>query len=129
MSEMVTLNLDDMDAGRVLDALESRAEAYRATEKYHNGEAVDVMIEEVTDADEARSIAEGYEGIITVIQEQLTTQKDKGIKGHDEFVKELWRISGVSKQYASAIFFTLEGWRRDDPVAAAEYYKRKWILG
>ena len=129
MSEMVTLNLDDMDAGRVIDALKNRVKVYRATERYHNGETVDVMIEEVTDADEARSIAKGYEGVIVVIQEQVMKQTIEGIKGHDEFVDELWKISGISRVYASAAFFTLEGWRRDDPKTAAQYYKDTKILG
>ena len=51
------------------------------------------------------------------------------IKGHDEFVKELRKITGLSVEYCSAAFFTLEHWRRKNPKKAAKGFPHKVIIG
>ncbi len=50
------------------------------------------------------------------------------IKEHNEFVTELMDITGLSFQYSSAAFFTIEHWRRERPIEAAKYYKEKFDL-
>ena len=71
----VTITLDAMDAGQVLDGLRIRAEAYRSTEGFFKAEAAgrdwEGPLEEVNDAHEASRIAESYERIISEIEAQL----------------------------------------------------------
>ncbi len=57
----------------------------------------------------------------------LDPKKDE-IDGHDEFVKELRKITGLSIEYCSAAFFTLQDNDRQNPKEAAEYYKKKFDL-
>ena len=45
----------------------------------------------------------------------------------NKFVNELVKITGVSKQYAVAAWYTLEHWRRNKPIEAAKYYKQHRI--
>lgn len=73
-----TISLNALDLGQLLDGIEQRALSYRNTEHYHAfGETLsDTIVEEVTDADEARSIAEQYERIIATVQAQMA-QQDK----------------------------------------------------
>ena len=75
-----TITLNSLDLGQMLDGIEQRALAYRNTEHYHAfGETLsDDIVEEVTDADEARQIAEHYEQIIAAVQAQIE-QQDKGL--------------------------------------------------
>ena len=52
----------------------------------------------------------------------------KKIKGHDEFVKELVKITGLSRQYASGAFFTIQHYNRENPKQAAKEYKKRFDL-
>lgn len=73
MSKMIHIELSDLDLGQTLDALDTRAEAYEKTAAYLDGEVLEdefFLIEEVSDSDEARQIAEHFRGIIGKIREQ-----------------------------------------------------------
>ena len=71
-----TITLNSLDLGQMLDGIEQRALSYRNTEHYHAfGEALsDDIIEEVTDADEARQIAEHFERILATVRAQMDEQ-------------------------------------------------------
>lgn len=71
-----TITLNSLDLEQLLDGVEQRALSYRNTEHYHAfGEALsDDIVEEVTDANEARQIAEHYERIIAIVQAQMEQQ-------------------------------------------------------
>ena len=71
-----TINLNSLDLGQMLVGIEQRAFSYRNTENYHAfGEASsDDIVEEVTDADEARQIAEHFERIMAAVQAQMDEQ-------------------------------------------------------
>lgn len=73
-----TIQLDSFDLGQLIDGLEARADAWRLTAIYlETGEAPDgFVIEECSDADEARRIAGHYESIIANVQTQMK-QQDK----------------------------------------------------
>lgn len=71
--KLVPLLLDTMDLGQTLDALDTRAEAYERTAEYLDGAdagGLGFVIEEVNDAAEARSIAEHFRHVQTVLQAQ-----------------------------------------------------------
>lgn len=78
-SQTYTITLSSIDLGQMLDGIEQRALSYRHTEHYHAfGEALsDDIIEEVSDADEARQIAEHFERIMATVQEQIEEQDKK----------------------------------------------------
>lgn len=63
--------------GQLIDGLEARAEAWRLTAVYlETGEAPDgYLIEECSDAEEARRIAEHYQRIIRTVVEQREGQR------------------------------------------------------
>lgn len=63
----------------MLDGFEQRAHSYRNTEHYHAfGEVLsEDVIEEVSDADEARQIAEHIERIMAAVQGQIEEQDKK----------------------------------------------------
>lgn len=71
-----TITLNSLDLGQMIDGIEQRALSYRNTEHYHAFGATlsDDIIEEVTDANEARQIAEHYERIIATVQAQMEQQ-------------------------------------------------------
>lgn len=74
MSEKkVTLNLDRNDVGQIMDCLCVRRDAWRYTQRYFEEgfEEAGRVIEECTDGDEARDIADCYERIIGEIKEQV----------------------------------------------------------
>lgn len=73
-----TIQLDSLDLGQLIDGLEARADAWRLTAEYlETGEAPEgFVIEECSDADEARRIAGHYESIIANVQTQMK-QQDK----------------------------------------------------
>lgn len=73
-----TIKLNSFDVGLLLDGIEQRALSYRNTLHYHAfGHTLsDDIVEKVTDADEARQIAEHYESIIAAVRAQ-TEQQDK----------------------------------------------------
>jgi hypothetical protein len=71
------IRLTGHDLGQVIDGLEARAEAWRLTAVYlDTGEAPDgFVIEECSDAEEARRIAEHYQRIIRTVVEQWEGQR------------------------------------------------------
>ncbi len=73
-----TIKLNSLDHGQLLDGIEQRALSYRNTEHYHAFRETlsDDIVEEVTDAHEARQIAEHYERIIATVHAQMA-QQDK----------------------------------------------------
>lgn len=64
---MIRLELERMHTLTIIDALESRRDAYLATAAYHRGEPVDVWIEEVADADEAERIAATFDEALRIV--------------------------------------------------------------
>ncbi len=82
MSRTVTLSLESIDILQILDALESRAEAYEKTSALFSGrkprlkkghDALDSFFipEECKDAYEASEIAQHFRDIIETINEQF----------------------------------------------------------
>lgn len=71
-----TITLNSLDLGQMLDGIEQIALSYRNTEHYHAfGETLsDDIVEEVTDADEARQIAEHFERIMAAVRVQMAEQ-------------------------------------------------------
>ncbi len=71
-----TIKLNSNEAGQLIDALESRCEAYRKTAGYFRGEndGSDFLIEDVTDEQEAENLYEIYRGLIEKIRGQLSQQ-------------------------------------------------------
>lgn len=76
-NQTYTITLNSIDIGQMLDGIEQRALSYRNTAHYHAfGEALsDDIIEEVSDADEARQIAEHFERIMATVQVQIEEQE------------------------------------------------------
>lgn len=76
--KMIKLELEEADVGQILDGLEVRRDAWRRTADYleSGDESGDDMflIEECSDADEARWLAERYDAIIGKIHEQMKAQ-------------------------------------------------------
>ena len=84
MGKEILIRLDDVDLGQVIDGLQARADSWRATERYfHTGKAPGI-IEECTDADEARGIAEHYERIIESIVSQRKAGEEKADMGRKD---------------------------------------------
>ncbi len=73
------IRLNGLDLGQVIDGLEARATAWRLTATYlETGEAPDgFVIEECTDAEEARRLAEHYQRILGSLIQQQTEQRDR----------------------------------------------------
>ena len=71
--------LNSLDLGQLIDGLEARADAWRLTVLYlETGEAPDgFVIEQCSDAEEARRIAEHYQRILANIIHQQTEQRDQ----------------------------------------------------
>jgi len=72
MSENITLNLPSLAVGQILDGLYARVEIWEYTEEHLNTGLVrePYLIEECSDPDEARHIADYYKEIIRSIEEQ-----------------------------------------------------------
>ena len=70
------IRLNGLDLGHLIDGLEARADAWRLTAIYlETGEAPnDFVIEECSEAEEARQIAEHYERILGTILQQKAGQ-------------------------------------------------------
>ncbi|MFA5251522.1 MAG: hypothetical protein WC454_02920 [Phycisphaerae bacterium] len=79
MDKEVTLKLPSNMVGQILDGLRERTKVWRETEQYmevgYTNEPC--IIEECSNADEARNIAEYYEEIIGAIEKQLEMAKKK----------------------------------------------------
>lgn len=77
MSKKLTINLESLDVGQLLDGLRSRAESWRKTAEYmESGYTNDdsFVCEECTDADEATAITKHYEKIVASIERQVKEQ-------------------------------------------------------
>lgn len=74
MGKQILIRLDAVDLGQVVDGLQARADSWRATERYFETGSAPGIIEECTDAGEARAIAEHYERIIKSIVSQRSRQ-------------------------------------------------------
>ena len=76
MEKFVTLRLPRNDVGQIIDGLTERVIIWRTTEEYletgysHLGD----FVEECSKPEEARFIAQYYEKIIDLIQNQLENQ-------------------------------------------------------
>jgi len=62
--------LEDHEWGQVVDGLTCRAELYEETVGYYETAQTDGEIAEVSDAEEARALAEMYRSLIAKIQRQ-----------------------------------------------------------
>ena len=77
MSKELTITLESLDAGQLLDGLRSRAESWRKTAEYMESGYTDdgsFACEECTDTDEATAIAKHYEKIVASIERQVKEQ-------------------------------------------------------
>src|SRR5258706_13572480 len=98
MQKQVHVVLGEGELFQIVDGLELRAEAWRKTATYlDTGDSGDnfFMIEECRDADEARSIAEAYAGIIGKLRKQQAAQAGQTSLDFKEPGKE-----GVVSAYA-----------------------------
>ena len=79
MQKQIYLVLGDNEVGQIIDGLLIREEAWLNTAKYLETEELPndefFLIEECSDADEARNIASDYRAIIEKIQKQQTAQR------------------------------------------------------
>jgi hypothetical protein len=73
------IRLNGLDLGQLIDGLEARATAWRLTATYlETGDAPDGFgIEECSDSEEARRIAEHYQWILGTILQQQAEQRDR----------------------------------------------------
>ena len=73
------IRLSGLDLGQLIDGLEARSDTWRLTAVYlETGEAPDgFVIEECSDAEEARRIAEHYQRILANIIRQQAEQRDR----------------------------------------------------
>ena len=71
--QVVTLKLSQNDVGQIIDGLIVRRDSWRYTQRYlEEGHVEDArIIEECSSAEEASSIADCYDRIISEIQSQL----------------------------------------------------------
>jgi hypothetical protein len=66
----ISITLDDTDWGQIIDGLNCRAEIYEATVIYYETGLADGPIAEVTDEEEAQTLAATYRALIENIQRQ-----------------------------------------------------------
>ncbi len=77
MGRQITLTLDRLDIGQLLEGLEARAQSWGRTAKYLSGENSEdelFLIEECDHAEEAKSIERHYRAIIAKIRQQMEAQ-------------------------------------------------------
>jgi hypothetical protein len=77
MGMTYTIRFEANDLGQLLDGLRSRSESWHDTAEYFESgysPREDFVIEECTDAEEARTIADHYDRIITSIETQIKEQ-------------------------------------------------------
>ena len=75
-TDPVTITLPRDDLGQIIDGLCCRQDAYRKTAEYHEtGTCSDLgfVVEEVTDAEEARDLERRYAYLIKMIREQSSS--------------------------------------------------------
>jgi hypothetical protein len=78
MGKTYTIRFESNDLGQLLDGLRSRSEAWHGTADYlESGHAPreDFVVEDCSDAEEARAIAADYDRIISGIESQMRAQK------------------------------------------------------
>jgi len=77
MEKFVTLRLPEIDVGQIIDGLTQRMIVWKTTEEYLVKGYSDFgdFIEECSNPEEARFIAEYYEKVIDLINKQLENQK------------------------------------------------------
>ena len=78
MGKTYTLRLAATDLDQLIDGLHSRSDAWRGTAEYLATGITprdDFLIEECSDADEARAIADDYDRIIALLRAQRDGQK------------------------------------------------------
>ena len=79
MSDTYKINLSPMDILQVIDGLTTRAESYEKTANIlEEGYDDDILIEEISSADEAREVAKHFRNIIRSIEEQSKAQIELG---------------------------------------------------
>ncbi len=71
MKKIISIELDIVDWGQVVDGIESRAWQYDRTAHYYEMDGGDECIEEVSSADEARNLATWYRRIVKDIRKQV----------------------------------------------------------
>jgi len=73
MEEFVKLTLSRMDIGQILDGLRERMKAWKGTYEYFKKGHTELceIIEECSDANEAKAIADYYAKIIKDIEKQI----------------------------------------------------------
>jgi hypothetical protein len=78
MPRQITLKLDSLEVGQMLDALRDRQDAWQYTAQYllSGCEEEDRIIEECSNPAEAQSIADFYSTIIKHVEEQFYPQLD-----------------------------------------------------
>jgi hypothetical protein len=77
MGTNYTIRFEANDIGQLLDGLRSRSESWHATAEYFESgysPRDDFVIEECSDAEEARAIADHYDRIISSIETQMKAQ-------------------------------------------------------
>ncbi len=77
MQQCYELKLAAADVLQILDALDTRAECYEKTARYLDKGAMDeaFIIEEVTDAEEARGIAQHFRDVAAEISKQIAESR------------------------------------------------------
>lgn len=121
MGKTYTIQLDEIDLGQILDGLQSRADSWHATADYHEtGQPAwnDIVIEECSDADEARAIA-GAEG-------------GGGRRGSRRYIvtsnqvspkRSFWRENEVRQHGDGRAYFGADpqGWSRRAPFRGSRF--------
>jgi len=77
MGKTYTICFEANDLGQLLDGLQGRSEAWHNTAEYFesgDNPREDFIIEECSDAEEARAIANHYDRIIATIETQIKAQ-------------------------------------------------------
>jgi hypothetical protein len=77
MGKSFQIHLESNDLGQLLDGIRARADAWLKTAEYLKGGQVadgSFVCEECSDPQEAKSIAQHYERIITQIEQQIQKQ-------------------------------------------------------
>ncbi len=81
MGTTYTIRLEENDLGQLLHGLCSRSESWHNTAEYFESgynPREDFIIEECTDAEEARAIANHYDRIIATIEMQMKAEGGLG---------------------------------------------------
>lgn len=69
----ISVSLTRNDWGQIIEGLEARRASWEITARYLEGEAVDQVIEECCDAEEAHTVVATYDRLIAELCSQLRT--------------------------------------------------------